>query len=79
MFLGPSGRIATVRRLVPGVKSPAERGLPPRIYVPILVVVGIVFLAVMAYLLAIGFRVTGSPFGAGVTTPVPTQGPRSTK
>jgi len=56
-----------------------ERGLPPRIYLPILVVVAVVFLGIMAYLLSVGFRVTGSPFGAGVATPIPAQGPRSTK
>jgi len=53
--------------------------LPPRIFVPILIVVAVLFLALMGYLLAIGFRVTGSPFGAGVSTPIPTEGPRSTK
>ncbi|MHB8140160.1 MAG: tetratricopeptide repeat protein [Vulcanimicrobiaceae bacterium] len=45
--------------------SPA-RGLPPRIYVPILVVVGVIFIAVMGYLLALGFGVTGSVFGQAV-------------
>ena len=43
-----------------------ERGLPPRIYIPILIVFAVIFLAIMAYLLAIGFRVTGSPFGSSV-------------
>jgi hypothetical protein len=61
------------------VNPPPERGLPPRIYIPILVIFAIIFLAVMAYLLAIGFRVTGSPFGGSVSTPIPTQAPRSTK
>lgn len=56
-----------------------ERGLPPRIYLPILVVVGVLFLATMAYLLRIGFGVTGSAFGTSVATPIPSQGPRSTK
>jgi len=59
--------------------TPPERGLPPRIYVPILVIVTIVFLGIMFYLLGIGFRVTGSPFGGAIGTPLPTQGPRSTK
>ena len=48
-------------------------------YVPILAIVAVVFLGVMYYLLGIGFRVTGSPFGGAVGTPLPTQGPRSTK
>ena len=56
-----------------------ERGLPPRVYIPILIVFAIIFLGIMAYLLSVGFRVTGSPFGNGVATPIPTQGPRSTK
>jgi len=56
-----------------------ERGLPPRIYVPILIVVAVIFLGIMGYLLSVGFRVTGSPFGTSVATPIPTQGPRSTK
>jgi cytochrome c-type biogenesis protein CcmH/NrfG len=38
-------------------------GLPPRIYVPILSVVAAIFLATMAYLVAVGFGVTGSVFG----------------
>ncbi len=42
---------------------PPARGLPPRIYLPILAVVSIAFLATMAYLVAVGFGVTGSVFG----------------
>jgi cytochrome c-type biogenesis protein CcmH/NrfG len=38
-------------------------GLPPRIYAPILAVVAIAFLSTMAYLVAVGFGVTGSVFG----------------
>lgn len=38
-------------------------GLPPRIYVPILALIAVVFLSVMAYLIALGFGVTGSVFG----------------
>ena len=59
--------------------APPARGLPPRIYVPILAVIAVVFLGVMLYLLRIGFGVTGSAFGVDVNKPVPTQGPRSTK
>lgn len=39
------------------------RGLPPRIYLPIAGLVALGFLGVMAYLIAIGFGVTGSVFG----------------
>lgn len=39
------------------------RGLPPRIYLPIVTVIAAVFLCVMAYLVADGFGVTGSVFG----------------
>ena len=38
-------------------------GLPPRIYVPIVALLGGIFLCTMAYLVAIGFGVTGSVFG----------------
>ncbi len=38
-------------------------GLPPRIYVPIVTLVAAIFLCTMAYLVAIGFGVTGSVFG----------------
>lgn len=45
------------------VADQPKRGLPPRIYVPIVAVIGIAFLAVMFYLVAMGFGVTGSVFG----------------
>jgi cytochrome c-type biogenesis protein CcmH/NrfG len=38
-------------------------GLPPRIYAPIVTVIALIFLGAMAYLVAIGFGVTGSVFG----------------
>lgn len=38
-------------------------GLPPRMYVPIVAIVAAVFLCVMAYLVSVGFGVTGSVFG----------------
>ena len=41
------------------------RGLPPRIYLPIVAVIALIFLSVMAYLIAEGFGVTGSVFGKG--------------
>ena len=42
---------------------PPARGLPPRIFVPIFAALALAFLAVMAYLVADGFGVTGSVFG----------------
>lgn len=44
-----------------------KRGLPPRIYLPIVGIIAIVFLAAMAYLIADGFGVTGSVFGKAAT------------
>ncbi len=38
-------------------------GLPARIYLPIVAVLGAIFLATMAYLVVVGFAVTGSVFG----------------
>ncbi|HYL26214.1 MAG TPA: tetratricopeptide repeat protein [Candidatus Nitrosotalea sp.] len=38
-------------------------GLPPRIYVPIVTIIGAIFLVIMGYLVANGFGVTGSVFG----------------
>lgn len=45
------------------VNSSPRRGLPPRIYLPIVAVLGVAFLIVMFYLVAVGFGVTGSVFG----------------
>jgi cytochrome c-type biogenesis protein CcmH/NrfG len=45
------------------VSTNASGGLPPRIYVPIATIIGAIFLAIMAYLVADGFGVTGSVFG----------------
>ncbi len=39
------------------------RGLPPRIYLPILAVLSLLFLGLMAYLVSEGFGVMGSVFG----------------
>lgn len=41
----------------------APAGLPPRIYLPIVVLIAAAFLCTMAYLVADGFGVTGSVFG----------------
>jgi cytochrome c-type biogenesis protein CcmH/NrfG len=51
-------------------------GLPARIYAPILAVIAIVFLGTMAYLVSVGFGVTGSVFGksAAATSNAPRQG-----
>ena len=46
--------------------SNAPSGLPPRIYIPIASAIGILFLCVMAYLVADGFGVAGSVFGSAV-------------
>jgi cytochrome c-type biogenesis protein CcmH/NrfG len=45
------------------VSAQPPRGLPLRIYLPIVAVLAILFLGVMAYLVADGFGVTGSVFG----------------
>jgi cytochrome c-type biogenesis protein CcmH/NrfG len=48
------------------VPANASNGLPPRIYVPIVLVISAVFLCAMAYLITVGFGVSGSVFGAAV-------------
>jgi len=45
------------------VSDQGRRGLPPRIYLPIVVVIAVLFLGLMGYLVALGFGVTGSVFG----------------
>ena len=56
------------------------RGLPPRIYLPIVAVIAVAFLAVMSYLVVEGFGVTGSVFGKtakpGAVQGMPQQGPQ---
>jgi hypothetical protein len=42
---------------------PPARGLPPRIYLPILAIFAVLFLAVMAYFLRIGLGNTGTVLG----------------
>ncbi len=42
-----------------------ERGLPPRIYLPIVIVIAAIFLGVIGYLLKLGFSTGGSVFGTG--------------
>gem|GEM_PF-1740531 len=46
--------------------SPPARGLPPRIYLPILAVFAVAFLAAMAYLLRIGLGNTGTVLGPSI-------------
>ncbi len=41
------------------------RGLPPRIYVPIVALFAVLFLVVVGYFVAVGFGVAGSVFGRG--------------
>ncbi len=53
------------RTIVPATTS---NGLPPRIYVPIVVLIAGAFLCTMAYLVADGFGVTGSVFGKAAST-----------
>jgi cytochrome c-type biogenesis protein CcmH/NrfG len=48
------------------VPANASNGLPPRIYVPIVLAISAVFLCVMAYLVTVGFGVSGSVFGKPV-------------
>lgn len=43
-----------------------DSGLPARIYVPVFAVIAILFLGTMAYLVSVGFGVTGSVFGKSV-------------
>jgi cytochrome c-type biogenesis protein CcmH/NrfG len=47
------------------VPATSPRGLPPRIYLPIVAVLAVLFLGTMAYLIAVGFGVSGSVFGKG--------------
>jgi cytochrome c-type biogenesis protein CcmH/NrfG len=47
------------------VASAPQRGLPPRVYVPVMVFIAAVFLAAMGYLLHTAFGTGGSVFGSG--------------
>ncbi len=62
------------------MNAPPARGLPPRLAIPIIAVVAIVFLGIMTYFLRIGLGNSGTALGAGpheqgdariVATPVP--------
>lgn len=56
-----------------------QRGLPPRVYVPIVLLFGAVFVALMAWLVHAGFTTGGSVFGSGTGASnragAPTAGP----
>ena len=45
------------------MQHPPQRGLPARIYLPIVAIFAVLFLGLMVYLVADGFGVTGSVFG----------------
>lgn len=51
------------------MRKDIPNGLPPRIYLPIVVAIAAIFLAVMAYLVAVGFGVSGTVFGTAVKSP----------
>jgi hypothetical protein len=51
------------------VNAPPSRGLPPRIYIPIIAVFAIVFLGGIGYFLRIGLGVTGSALGPTAQAP----------
>jgi tetratricopeptide (TPR) repeat protein len=42
-----------------------KRGLPPRIYLPVVIVIAAVFLGLIGYLVKLGFATGGSVFGTG--------------
>ena len=48
--------------------EPTERGLPPRLYLPIVAIIAVLFLGIMGYLVVVGFGVTGSVFGKNAST-----------
>jgi cytochrome c-type biogenesis protein CcmH/NrfG len=58
------------------VQRNESQGLPPRVYVPIVVVIGAIFLGIMGYLVADGFGVTGSVFGKAATAQPAGGGPQ---
>ncbi|HVS46915.1 MAG TPA: tetratricopeptide repeat protein [Verrucomicrobiae bacterium] len=46
------------------MQTPTPRGLPPRIYLPVVIVFAVIFLGLVGYLVAQGFGVAGSLFGS---------------
>ena len=57
---------------------PESRGLPPRIYLPIVAVIAAVFLGLTGYFLAKGYGVGGSVFGNGGPPAATAQQPGAT-
>ena len=55
-----------------------KRGLPPRIYVPIVVVIAVLFLGAIGWLLKQGFATGGSVFGNGTGVAAPAPSARET-
>lgn len=49
----------------------SSRGLPPRIYIPIVVVIAVAFLVTLGWLVRIGFGTSGSVFGMSTGSPAP--------
>jgi cytochrome c-type biogenesis protein CcmH/NrfG len=47
------------------VKQPLQRGLPLRVYLPIVALIGAIFLGAVIWLVHAGFATGGSVFGAG--------------
>jgi cytochrome c-type biogenesis protein CcmH/NrfG len=53
------------------VQTSGNRGLPPRVYVPIAAVFAVVFLLTLAWLVRLGFGTSGGVFGTGTGSPGP--------
>jgi cytochrome c-type biogenesis protein CcmH/NrfG len=47
------------------VRTPRPSGLPPRLYLPILIVIAVLLFGAIGYFVAVGYGVTGSVFGSG--------------
>ncbi len=55
-----------------------KRGLPPRIYLPIVVVIAVLFLGAIGWLLKQGFATGGSVFGTGTGVAAQAPAPNET-
>ena len=53
------------------MQVPGNRGLPPRIYIPVAAVFAVAFLLTLAWLVRIGFGTSGSVFGTATGSPGP--------
>jgi cytochrome c-type biogenesis protein CcmH/NrfG len=51
------------------VSSTPQRGLPPRVYLPIVIAIGGIFVAAVSWLVHQGFATGGSVFGNGTGSP----------